>query len=51
MPKKLRTIDLTSIPPRIKEIWDEADRKNISVEEIVDKVRKVRSKVYRRNLH
>lgn len=44
-------VELTSIPPKIKEIWDEADRKKISVKEIVDNVRKVRSKVYRRNLH
>ena len=39
-------VELTSLPPRIKEIWDEADRKKISVEEIVEKVREVRSKVY-----
>lgn len=38
--------ELTSIPPRMKEIWDEAGRKKISVKEIVEKVRKVRSKVY-----
>ncbi len=38
--------ELTSIPTGIKEIWGEADRKKISVPEIVEKVRKVRSKVY-----
>jgi len=39
-------VELTIIPPGIKEIWDEADRKKISVKEIVENVRKVRSKVY-----
>jgi AbrB family looped-hinge helix DNA binding protein len=38
--------ELTSIPTGIKEIWSEADRKKISVSEIVEKVRKVRSEVY-----
>jgi hypothetical protein len=34
-----------SIPPKLKEIWDEADEKKISMKEIVEKVKKVRSKV------
>ncbi len=32
------------IPDRIKDMWDEADKKNISVKKIVDTVRQVRSK-------
>lgn len=38
--------ELTSIPPGIKEIWDEADMKKISINDIVKEVRKVRSEVY-----
>lgn len=38
--------ELTSIPPEIKEIWDEADMKKISIDDIVKEVRKVRSQVY-----
>jgi hypothetical protein len=35
------------IPNKIKKIWDEANKKNISIKEIVDTVRKVRSKISR----
>lgn len=38
--------ELTIIPPKIKEIWDEADEKKISMKEIVKKVRGVRHQVY-----
>ncbi len=38
--------ELTSIPPKIKEMWDEADEKKISIKEIVEKVRGVRPQVY-----
>jgi len=38
--------ELTSIPPKIKQMWDEADEKKISMKEIVEKVKKVRSQVY-----
>ncbi|MCZ7380057.1 MAG: hypothetical protein O8C64_00560 [Candidatus Methanoperedens sp.] len=37
----------TIIPLRIKAIWDEADKKNISIKGIVDRVREVRSKISR----
>ncbi len=43
---KIVPSELTSIPPKIKEIWNEADRKKISIKDIVEKVRKVRSEVY-----
>ena len=43
---KIVPSELTSIPPKIKEMWDEADEKNISVKEIVEKVKEVRSQVY-----
>lgn len=43
---KIVPSELTSIPPKIKEIWDEADKKKISIKDIVEKVRKVRSEVY-----
>ncbi len=38
--------ELTSIPPKIKEIWVEAEKKKINIKEIVEKVRKVRSEIY-----
>ncbi|MCZ7402773.1 MAG: hypothetical protein O8C61_11185 [Candidatus Methanoperedens sp.] len=40
---KIVPSELTSIPPKLKEIWDEADEKKISIKEIVEKVKKVRS--------
>jgi AbrB family looped-hinge helix DNA binding protein len=43
---KIVPSELTSIPPKIKEMWDEADEKKISMKEIVEKVKKVRSEVY-----
>jgi AbrB family looped-hinge helix DNA binding protein len=43
---KIVPSELTSIPPKIKEMWDEADKKKISMKGIVEKVRKVRSQVY-----
>ncbi len=43
---KILPSELTSIPPRIKEMWDEADEKKISMTEIVEKVKKVRPQVY-----
>ncbi len=43
---KIMPSELTSIPPKIKEMWDEADEKKFSIEEIVEKVREVRSQVY-----
>ena len=43
---KIVPSELTSIPPKIKEMWDEADEKKISIKEIVEKVRKVRPQVY-----
>ncbi|VVB94534.1 Uncharacterised protein [uncultured archaeon] len=38
--------EFTSIPPKIKEIWAEADKKQINIKEIVEKVRKVRPEIY-----
>jgi len=43
---KIVPSELTSIPTKIKEMWDEADEKKISMKEIVEKVKKVRSQVY-----
>ena len=43
---KIMPSEITSVPPKIKEMWDEADEKNISIKEIVEKVRNVRPKVY-----
>ncbi len=43
---KIMPSELTNIPPKIKEMWDEADEKKISVKEIVEKVREVRPQVY-----
>lgn len=34
------------VPPHIKAMWDEADKKNIGVEEIVETVKEVRKQVY-----
>ena len=42
---KVMPSELTSIPPKIKEMWDEADEKKISIKEIVEKVRGVRPQV------
>ena len=42
---KIVPSELISIPPKLKEIWDEADEKKISMKEIVEKVKKVRSKL------
>ncbi|MCX9015090.1 MAG: hypothetical protein OIN89_09935 [Candidatus Methanoperedens sp.] len=44
--KKIIPSELTIIPPDIKAIWDEADKKNISVEEIVETVKEGRKQVY-----
>lgn len=38
--------ELSIIPPYIKAIWDEADKKDISVKEIVETVKEVRKQVY-----
>jgi AbrB family looped-hinge helix DNA binding protein len=43
---KIVPSELTSIPPKIKEMWDEAEEKKISVKDIVKKVRKIRPEVY-----
>ncbi len=43
---KIVPSELTSISPKIKEMWDEADEKKIGIKEIVDKVREVRPQVY-----
>jgi AbrB family looped-hinge helix DNA binding protein len=43
---KIVPSELTSIPSKIKEMWDEADEKKISIKEIVEKVREVRPQVY-----
>ncbi len=43
---KIVPSEITSIPPKIKEMWEEADKKKISMKEIVEKVRTVRSQVY-----
>ncbi len=43
---KIVPSELTTIPPKIKEMWDETDEKKISMKEIVEKVRKVRPEVY-----
>ncbi len=39
--------EITIIPLQIKAIRDEADKKNISIKEIVDTVRDARSKISR----
>ena len=44
--KQIIPSELTIIPPDIKAIWDEADKKNISVEEIVETVKEVRQQVF-----
>ncbi len=43
---KIVPSELSIIPPRIKAIWDEADKKKLSVQEIVETVKKVRKQVY-----
>ncbi len=43
---KIVPSELAIIPPHIKAIWDEADKKKISVGDIVETVKKVRSQVY-----
>ncbi len=43
---KIVPAELTMISPEIKKLWEEADMKKISIKEIVEKVREVRSKVY-----
>jgi AbrB family looped-hinge helix DNA binding protein len=43
---KIVPSELTSIPPKIKEMWDEADEKKISIKEIVEKVREIRPQMY-----
>lgn len=43
---KIIPSELAVIPPDIKAIWNEADRKNISVDEIVETVKEVRQQVY-----
>ncbi len=43
---KIVPSELAIIPPQLKAIWDEADKKKISVGDIVETVKKVRSQVY-----
>jgi len=43
---KIIPSELAIIPPHIKAMWDEADKKNISVKEIVETVKEVRKQVY-----
>lgn len=43
---KIVPFELAMIPPQIKAIWDEADKKKISIKEIVEIVKEVRSQVY-----
>ncbi len=43
---KIVPSELTSIPPKIKEMWNQADEKNISLKEIVEKVKEVRPQVF-----
>lgn len=43
---KIVPAELTTIPPEIKTLWEEADKKKITIKEIVEKVKEVRSKVY-----
>ena len=43
---KIIPSELTIIPPNIKAIWDEAEKKDISVKKIVETVKEVRQQVY-----
>lgn len=43
---KIIPSELTIIPPYIKAIWDEADKKNISINEIVETVKGIRKQMY-----
>jgi len=43
---KIIPSEYTIIPPDIKAIWDEADKKNIGIKEIVETVKEVRKQVY-----
>lgn len=43
---KIVPSELTSIPPKIKEMWNKADEKKISIKQIVEKVKEVRPQVY-----
>jgi len=43
---KIVPSEITSIPPKIKEMWEEAEMKKISMKGIVEKVREVRRQVY-----
>ena len=45
--KQIIPSELMIIPPDIKAIWDEADKKNISVKKIVETVKEVRQQVFR----
>ncbi len=43
---KIVPSELSIVPSRIKAIWDEADEKKLSIQEIVETVKKVRKQVY-----
>ena len=43
---KIVPSELSIVPPRIKAIWDEADKKKLSIQKIVETVKKVRNQVY-----
>ncbi len=43
---KIVPSELAIIPPAIKAIWNEADKKKISIKEIVETVREVRLQAY-----
>ncbi|VVB85992.1 Uncharacterised protein [uncultured archaeon] len=43
---KIVPSELSIVSPRIKAIWDEADKKKISIHEIVETVKEVRKQVY-----
>jgi len=43
---KIVPSELSIVPPRIKAIWDEADKKRIGIKEIVETVKEVRKQVH-----
>ena len=43
---KIAPSELSIVPPRIKAIWDEADKKKLSTREIVETVKRVRKQVH-----
>ncbi len=42
---KIIPSELSRVPPRMKAIWDEADKKKLSIQKIVETVKKVRKQV------